>query len=149
MSFIEHASPTHLEALCGNVPGGGGPIRPATSKLHVQYTHTGIRQFYFILSLSFRSQDKLLAKEQKGLQVFPQHYWTLQPSFSFGLYLRAKDMTITICHNKPPDRKWGWSVDDVMPRRDDPENLRILKRRQLGIRPLKDRVGFSTVEAWG
>ena len=33
-----------------------------------------------------------------------------------------------LCHNKPPDRKWGWSVDDVMPRRDDPENLRILKR---------------------
>ena len=37
-------------------------------------------------------------------------------------------MTITICHNKPPDKKWGWSVDDVMPGRDDPENLRILKR---------------------
>ena len=32
------------------------------------------------------------------------------------------------CHNKPPDRKWGWSVNDVMPRRDGPENLRILKR---------------------
>ena len=38
-------------------------------------------------------------------------------------------MTITICLNKPPDRKWSWSIDDVMPGRDDPENLRILKRR--------------------
>ena len=28
------------------------------------------------------------------------------------------------CHNKPPDRIWGWSVDDVMPGRDGPENLR-------------------------
>ena len=37
-------------------------------------------------------------------------------------------MTITICHNKPPDRKWGWSVDGVLPRRDGLENLRILKR---------------------
>ena len=58
-------------------------------------------------------------------------------------------MTITICHNKPPYRKWGWSVDDIMPRRDGPENLRILKRPQLGIRPLKTRVEFSTVEACG
>ena len=24
------------------------------------------------------------------------------------------------CHNKPPDRKWGWRVDDVMPGRDGP-----------------------------
>ena len=39
---------------------------------------------------------------------------------------RAKDMTITICHNKPLDRKCGWSVDDVLLRRDGPENLRIL-----------------------
>ena len=37
-------------------------------------------------------------------------------------------MTITICHNKPSDRKCAWSVDDVMPRGDGPENLRILKR---------------------
>ena len=51
-------------------------------------------------------------------------------------------MTITICHNKPPDRKWGWSVDDIMSRRDGPENLRILKRRQLGIRPLRRGLGF-------
>ena len=38
-------------------------------------------------------------------------------------------MTITICHDKPPDRKWAWSVEDVIPGRDGPENLRILKRR--------------------
>ena len=54
----------------------------------------------------------------------------------------AKDMTITICLNKSPDRKWDWSVDDVIPRRDGPENLRILKRRQLRIRPLKAGLGF-------
>ena len=29
------------------------------------------------------------------------------------------------CHNKPPDRKWVWNVDDVMPGRDGSENLRI------------------------
>ncbi len=51
-------------------------------------------------------------------------------------------MTITICHNKPPDRKWDWNVDDIMPRRDGPENLRILKRRQLGTRTLKEELGF-------
>ena len=31
------------------------------------------------------------------------------------------------CYNKTPDRKWGWSVDDFMPGRDGPENLRIFK----------------------
>ena len=48
---------------------------------------------------------------------------------SFGAVLRprGKDMKITISHNKPSDRKWGWSVDDVMPRRDGPENLGFLK----------------------
>ena len=51
-------------------------------------------------------------------------------------------MTITICHNKPPDRKWGWSVDDDMPRRDGPENLGILKRRQLSFLPLRHAVKF-------
>ena len=35
------------------------------------------------------------------------------------------------CHNKPPDRKWVCSVDGVMPGRDGPENLRILKKSQL------------------
>ena len=54
-------------------------------------------------------------------------------AWSFGavLHPRAKDMIMTICHNKPPDRKWTWSVDDVIPRGDGPENLRILKRRHL------------------
>ena len=55
------------------------------------------------------------------------------------------------CHNKPPDRKLGWNVDDVMPRRDVPDNLRILKRRQLrwdswgielGLLPLRYVVKF-------
>ena len=45
-----------------------------------------------------------------------------------SLRSRAKDITITICHNKPPDRNWGWSVNDVMPIRNGPEDLRILKR---------------------
>ena len=43
----------------------------------------------------------------------------------------AKDMTITICDNKRTDSRLGWSVDDVMARKDGPENLRILKRYQL------------------
>ena len=68
---------------------------------------------------------------------------------------RSEDMTITICHNKPPDRKWVWSVDDVMPRRNAPENSKILKRCQLtfdlwGIGGvfglLRVAVEFSTVE---
>ena len=40
---------------------------------------------------------------------------------------RAKDMTITIVIINP---RQGWSVDDVMPGRDGPENLRILKKSQ-------------------
>ena len=52
-------------------------------------------------------------------------------------------MTITICYNKPPDRKWGWSVDDVMPRRDGPENLRILKKRSVEIEPLRRELGIQ------
>ena len=52
-------------------------------------------------------------------------------------------MTITICHNKPPDRKWGLSEDDVMPGRDGPENLRILKRCQLIARYAAYWVGVS------
>ena len=35
------------------------------------------------------------------------------------------------CHNKPSDRKWGWSVDDVMPRRDGLRIWTILKKIQL------------------
>ena len=55
------------------------------------------------------------------------------------------------CHNKPLVRKWGWSVDDIMPGKDAPENLRILKKSQLrldhGCRklnylPLRHVVGF-------
>ena len=48
------------------------------------------------------------------------------------------------CHNKLPDRKWGWSVDDVIPGRDGPENLRILKKSQLGVEfwPLEMELGI-------
>ena len=37
------------------------------------------------------------------------------------------------CHNKPLDGKSEWSVDDVMPGGDDPENLRILKKSLLKV----------------
>ena len=60
------------------------------------------------------------------------------------------------CNNKPPDRKWGWSVDDIMPGRDGPENLRILKKRELRIETgprrqraelsLRQRVGFGPLK---
>ena len=43
------------------------------------------------------------------------------------------------CHNKLPDRKWDWSVNDDMPGRDGPENLRILKKRRLRL----DRWGIE------
>ena len=42
------------------------------------------------------------------------------------------DMTITICHNKPQIGN-GWSVNDVIPGSDGPENLKILKKRQFGV----------------
>ena len=53
------------------------------------------------------------------------------------------------CLNKPPDRKWGWSVYDAMPGRDGPENLRILKKSQLRveIETWRHRIEFSTVTA--
>ena len=53
------------------------------------------------------------------------------------------------CHNKPPDRKWGWRVDDVMLGRDGPENLMILENCQLGVEigPCRQRADFSTVAA--
>ena len=37
----------------------------------------------------------------------------------------------------------GWSVDEVMPRRDGPEILRILKRRQLRFGPLRWELDFD------
>ena len=47
----------------------------------------------------------------------------------------------------------GWSVDDVMPGRDGPENLRILKKTQLrvDIGPWRQRIKFSAMESssWG
>ena len=62
------------------------------------------------------------------------------------------------CHNNIeydnhhcPDRKWDWSVYDVMPGRDDLENLRILKKRvswKVDLGPWRQRVEFSIIEAW-
>ena len=37
------------------------------------------------------------------------------------------------CHNKPPRQEMGRSVDEFMPGRDGPENLRILKKSQLKV----------------
>ena len=53
------------------------------------------------------------------------------------------------CHNKPRDRKWGCNVDDVMPGRGGPENLRILKKSQLkvDIGPCRQTVEFSAIGA--
>ena len=59
----------------------------------------------------------------------------------------AKDMTITIYHNKLPDRKWGWSVDGVMAGRDGPENLRILKSVCWDW-TIGRKVWFSDIESW-
>ena len=50
------------------------------------------------------------------------------------------------CHNKPSDRKWGWNVGDVMPGRDGPENLRILKKSQLRL-DHGEKSGVSIIEA--
>ena len=46
-------------------------------------------------------------------------------------YARVQGYDNHHCHNKPLDRKLGRSVDDVIPGRDGPENLRILKKSQL------------------
>ena len=45
--------------------------------------------------------------------------------------------------------EWGWSVDDVMPRRDGPENSRILKKSQLEVEigPWRQTVGDSAIES--
>ena len=53
------------------------------------------------------------------------------------------------CHYKLPDRKCSWSVDDVMPGRDGPENLRILKKSQLKVEigPWNRVVGESAIES--
>ena len=43
----------------------------------------------------------------------------------------------------------GWSVDDVMPRRDGPENLRILKKSELkvDIGPCRQTIKFSAMKS--
>ena len=53
-------------------------------------------------------------------------------------------------HKKSPDREWGWSVDEVMPRREGSENLRILKKRhRVDFLPLRHKAESSAVEACG
>ena len=59
---------------------------------------------------------------------------------------RAKDMTITIVIINTQTGNEGWSLNDVMPRRDGPENLRILKRVSWDW-TIEARVGSSAVEA--
>ena len=51
-----------------------------------------------------------------------------------------------ICYNKLLDRKWGWNVDDVMPRRDGPENLRILKRQLVEVNHWRWWLSFSDLD---
>ena len=50
------------------------------------------------------------------------------------------------CLYKPLDRKWGWSVDDVMPGRDSPENFGILKKSQLWLDHGGKKLSFCN---WG
>ena len=64
------------------------------------------------------------------------------------LHPRGNDMTIIICHNKLPDRKWGWMAVGVNwvggwhhAQKRCPENLSILKRQSWG-RLLKHVVEF-------
>ena len=42
----------------------------------------------------------------------------------------------------------GWRVSDDMPGSDGPENLKILKKSQLGVEfgPCRETVGFSAIE---
>ena len=51
-------------------------------------------------------------------------------NIGFSLRSCTKDMTITIVITNP-GRKWGWSVDDVMPRRDGLRIWKILKKIHL------------------
>ena len=43
------------------------------------------------------------------------------------------------CQYKPPDKKWGWSVDDVMPGRDGPEDF---EKESVDIGPWRQRIEF-------
>ena len=91
-----------------------------------------------------------LSKEWSGALPYTSVLWLLKREPSGHPRL----MSSNYCHNKTPDRKWGWSVDDVMPGWDGPENMRILKRVEIGLwrqrvefPPLRDGVEFSTVAA--
>ena len=52
--------------------------------------------------------------------------------FRYSFTLRAKDKTIAIVIINTK-QEMGWNVDDVMPKRDGLENLRILKKSQLKV----------------
>ena len=73
-----------------------------------------------------------------GFELFRLRAQVYSQSVQFTLANKGYDNHH--CHNKPPDRKWGWCVDDVMTGRDGPENLRILKKSHL-------RSGDWTMEA--
>ena len=55
------------------------------------------------------------------------------------------------CQNKPPDRKWGWIVDDVMPGRDGLRIWKILKKIQFrsdhGLEKLRSDHGLEKLKS--
>ena len=63
--------------------------------------------------------------------------------------MHAKVMTIIICHDKPPDRKWDWSMDDVMPRRDGPDKFEDFEKESVEIGPLKRELDFDLKDVVG
>ena len=91
--------------------------------------------------------------------------WTIPVKSSSALSLgtvlrsRVKDMTITIVIINPR-QEMGWSVDDVMPRKDGLRIWKILKKDsvefrpwywEVGVRPLCGEVGVPTMvwRSWG
>ena len=74
-------------------------------------------------------------------------YAVKQNSNSNSITLSRKGYNNHHCHNKPPDRKWGWSVDDIMPRRDGLRIWKILKKIQLSsdhdVKKLSSDHGFE------
>ena len=71
-----------------------------------------------------------------SLIIFYHSVWLGFELFGLGVQVHSHWVQFTLahkgydnhhCHNKPQTGN-GWSVDDVMPRRDGPENLRILKK---------------------
>ena len=75
-----------------------------------------------------------------SLIIFYHSVWSGFELFGFRVQVHCRWYSFTLehkgydnhhCHNKTPDRKWGWSVDDVILGKDGPENLGILKKSQL------------------